>query len=66
LGNFKALGQGLFELKFAEGLRVYYGEVGGVLILLLAGGSKNTKRDQSADIEKARGYLKEYMENGDA
>jgi hypothetical protein len=33
-----------------------------VLILLLTGGSKNTKRDQGNDIEKARKYLADYRE----
>jgi putative addiction module killer protein len=61
-GDFKNLGCGLYELKFTEGLRVYYAEVDRILILLLAGGEKNTKRDQSRDIAKAREFLNEYME----
>jgi hypothetical protein len=29
---------------------------------LLSGGEKNTNGDRSRDIEKARGYLKDYKE----
>jgi putative addiction module killer protein len=61
-GNHKALGKGLYELKFEEGLRIYYAEVNKAIILLLAGGNKNTRHEQSVDIEKARNYLKDYGE----
>jgi putative addiction module killer protein len=60
LGDYKSLGDGLYELRFNEGIRVYFSQIGQTL--LLTGGNKNTKRDQSADIEKARGYLRNYRE----
>jgi putative addiction module killer protein len=60
LGDYKSLGDGLYELRFNEGIRVYFSQIGKTL--LLTGGNKNTKRDQSADIEKAREYLRSYRE----
>jgi putative addiction module killer protein len=62
LGDFKSLGDRLYELRFNEGLRVYYSHIDNVVVLLLAGGNKNTKRDQSRDIEKAKEYLSDYWE----
>ena len=44
--NIKSLKQGLFELKINidGGLRVYFAEVRGTLILLLTGGDKSSQR----------------------
>ena len=55
LGNFgdcKALGDGLFELRFffGPGFRVYYTVKGEVVVFLLCGGDKST---QERDIKKA-------------
>jgi putative addiction module killer protein len=61
-GDYRFLGNGVSELKFREGVRVYYAEIQRVVILLLCGGNKNTKGDQSRDIEKAKEYLKDYVE----
>jgi putative addiction module killer protein len=60
LGDHRFLGDGISELKFRDGIRVYYSEVKRVIVLLLCGGGKNTKRDQSKDIEKAKEYLQDY------
>lgn len=60
-GEFKKLGD-IYELKFKSGLRVYYALDGERLILLLNGGGKNTKRDQSKDIDQARKVLQEYLD----
>jgi putative addiction module killer protein len=62
LGDYKSFGNRLYELRFHEGLRVYFSQIDDVVILLLAGGDKNTKRDQSRDIEKSREYLNDYEE----
>lgn len=61
LGDHKALGGGMFELRlhFGPGYRVYCGEVDDQLVLLLAGGDKGT---QSRDIAKARQNWDDYKE----
>ena len=53
--SIKSLKGGLFEIKIphGSGLRVYFGEQGKKLILLLMGGDKKT---QKRDIQKAREY----------
>lgn len=52
-GDYKALGDGLFELRlfFGAGFRVYYTLRGQQVVLLLMGGDKST---QDKDIEAAR------------
>jgi putative addiction module killer protein len=54
------LGDGVSELKFKDGIRIYYAEIGKTIILLLCGGLKNTKADQNRDIEKAKKYLYDH------
>ncbi len=52
LGDVKALGDGVFEMRehFGSGWRLYFVQRGQTLIVMLAGGEKST---QSADIAKA-------------
>lgn len=57
-GDHKDLSEGLFELKWVGGRRIYYSIQKGMLILLLYGGNKN---GQAQDINKARKILKEYI-----
>ena len=49
----KSIGQGVFEYKiaFGPGYRIYFGQKGEILIILLGGGSKKT---QSRDIQAAQ------------
>lgn len=56
----KALGDGVFEIKidFGPGYRVYFGEDGPTIILLLIGGDKKT---QNKDIETAKQYWRKYV-----
>jgi len=67
LGDSKALGDGVRELRmhFGAGYRIYYGQDGDVMIILLGGGSK---RGQSADIQAAKerwaAYRKARKEHG--
>lgn len=61
-GDYKSLGKGLHELRlsFGSGYRVYYGNDGDAIVVLLCGGDKSS---QKADITKARIYWQEYQEN---
>lgn len=57
--NVRPLGDGVFEIKvdYGPGFRVYFAEVGNVLILLLVGGDKST---QFRDIQQAKDYWRAY------
>jgi putative addiction module killer protein len=59
-GDCKLIGEGVSELRmfFGSGYRVYFGERGNDLVVLLCGGDKNS---QSKDIEKAKKYWQEYL-----
>ena len=61
-GDTKSLGEGLFELRFffGAGYRVYFGEDGDSIVILLLGGDKGGQR---RDIERARIYWREYLSN---
>lgn len=56
-GDCKYLGEGLAELRWKNGFRVYFLKLNGEIILLLIGGLKNA---QSKDIKKARILLQKY------
>lgn len=60
LGVNRSVGQGVWELKinFGPGYRIYYGEDGPKIVVLLCGGDKGT---QSRDIEEAKAYWKDYL-----
>lgn len=61
-GNSEPVGEGVQELKidYGPGWRVYYIKVGGEIILLLGGGSKNRQqRDIDAAKERAAEFRKE-------
>lgn len=57
--SIKNLKDGIFEIKIphASGFRVYFGEDGKKIILLLIGGDKKT---QNRDIKKAKEYWRDY------
>ena len=65
LGNSKSVGEGVCELKidFGPGYRVYFGQLGSTIVLLICGGDKST---QEQDIRKAYEYWKEYGERENA
>lgn len=52
-GDHKSLGEGLFEMRITvgAGYRLYYGQIGNTVYLLLLGGNKAT---QTKDIAKAK------------
>ena len=58
-GDWKAVGKGIFELRIdhGPGYRVYCGQDGSRLVLLLCGGDKRT---QQQDIETAYEYWQDY------
>ena len=62
LGDYKSLGGGIFELRcqFGPGYRVYFGQIGNTIVLLLCGGDKSS---QVRDIKRAKVYWQEYKED---
>lgn len=59
-GDCEPVGEGVSELRmfFGPGYRVYIGETGNQIVVLLCGGDKST---QSHDIITAKAYWKEYQ-----
>lgn len=57
--NFRPEGEGVTALKmdFGPGYRIYFGQDGPELIILLIGGDKNTQED---DIATAKSYWRDY------
>ena len=60
LGDAKTVGGGVMELRidFGPGYRVYFGEDGSRIVVLLCGGDKAS---QSKDIESAKKFWTEYL-----
>lgn len=59
LGQTNSIGEGVQELKidYGPGYRVYFGQVGSEIVILLCGGDKRT---QDEDIKNAKAYFVEY------
>ena len=59
-GDWKQVDTGIFELRIdtGPGYRVYYGQDGPTLVLLLCAGDKRT---QKKDIERAGEYWQDYQ-----
>jgi putative addiction module killer protein len=58
LGNVNSVGDKVFELKFDNGIRIYFGRQNNIFIIILAGSFKD---DQQQAIEKAKQYWKIYL-----
>src|SRR5487761_296148 len=64
-GNFSnviSVGEGVFECRidFGPGHRVYFGQDGPTLVILLTGG---TKKRQQRDIDAAHAYWQDYKQS---
>jgi putative addiction module killer protein len=59
LGDVEAVGEGVMELRvdWGPGYRVYFSQLGQVIVLLLCGGDKRT---QQRDIKRAKEYFEDY------
>ncbi|MFB2839666.1 type II toxin-antitoxin system RelE/ParE family toxin [Floridanema evergladense] len=59
LGDYRSVGEGVFELRidYGPGYRIYFGQLGSTIVLLLCGGDKNT---QEQDISIAKMYWENY------
>ena len=62
LGDCKSVGEGVSELRvdYGPGYRVYFGQKGRTLVVLLCGGDKRT---QDRDIRLAKRYWREFKES---
>jgi putative addiction module killer protein len=60
-GEINVLEEGVWEFKFRKGraLRIYYGQIGKVVLLLLVGGDKRT---QKRDIKKAIEFFSNFKD----
>jgi putative addiction module killer protein len=61
LGDCKPVGEGVSELRvdYGPGYRVYFGQQGRTLVILLCGGDKRT---QDRDTRLAKHYWRDYQE----
>jgi len=62
-GDCEPVGEGVKELRlfFGPGYRIYIGEAGNQIVVLLCGGDKST---QTQDIDTAKTYWKEHQSHG--
>jgi putative addiction module killer protein len=60
--NVRSVGEGVFEYRidFGPGYRVYFGQDGQTLVILLTGG---TKKRQQRDIAAAHGCWQDYKQS---
>ena len=63
-GDCSSLSGGLFEMRLAGriGLRIYFANIDGAIVLLLGGSGKS---DQTRAIKRAKDRLKDFQERND-
>lgn len=63
LGDIRSVGKGVYELKidYGAGYRIYFGQIGNTIIILLSAGDKST---QDKDITQAQEYWENYRSEG--
>lgn len=59
LGDYRSVGEGVFELRidYGPGYRVYFAQVGTLIVLLLCGGDKST---QDQDILQVKRFWADF------
>lgn len=59
LGDYRSVGEGVFELRidYGPGYRIYFGQIGTTIVILLCGGDKST---QEQNIRTAQEYWTDY------
>ena len=59
LGDYRSVGEGVFKFRinYGSGYRIYFGQIGSEIILLLCAGDKST---QEQDIQTAKKYWEDY------
>lgn len=59
LGDYKSVGKGVCELRldYSAGYRIYFGQLGNIIVIILCGGNKDT---QDKDIIEAQEYWENY------
>ncbi len=65
LGDHRSVGEGVCELRinYGSGYRVYFGQIGSTLVILLCGGDKSSQQN---DIRKAIQYWIDYRSQDNA
>ncbi|MBD2020621.1 type II toxin-antitoxin system RelE/ParE family toxin [Leptolyngbya sp. FACHB-36] len=64
-GDYRSVGDGIFELRidYGPGYRVYFAQVGMLILLLLCGGDKST---QNQDIIQVKQFWADFKQRGNA
>jgi len=59
LGDCQSVENGVFELRidYGSGFRIYFGQIGMTIVILICGGDKST---QDRDIRQAKEYWTDY------